>query len=103
MKKKCLYSKVDDMTYTTKPPMCRVLLKMLFLKEISFNCSTKGIVCARIVSDNSPKLLYNAVILKNREKSSKLHFSTMAFNWRKCKKSLCVLLFNTINKICNYC
>jgi len=60
--------------------MCRVLLKMLFFKEISFNCSIKGIVYAKIVSNNSSKLLYNAVILKNKEKSSKLHISTIAFN-----------------------
>jgi len=36
---------------------------------MGFNKATKNVIRRGIISDNSTKLLYNAVILKDREKN----------------------------------
>jgi hypothetical protein len=64
-----------------------------------FYCNTKGIVCTSIITNDSPKLLYNAIILKDKEKNRKLLVSTIVCYCTKCNKSL-KILFKTINKVC---
>jgi len=73
------------MTSTTDLSMCRVLLNIL-LNEISFYHIIECIVCTSIITNDSPKLLYNTIIYKDREKSSKLLVSTMICYYTKCKE-----------------
>ena len=59
---------------------------------MGFNRTTEDVVWGSIISYNSYKLVYNAVILKDREKDRELVFSTMARHLLESKESLLLLL-----------
>src|SRR6266536_6694329 len=100
MKQKVLYGEIDDMIYTANPLSCCALLKIFFFSpEISFNSSTKNIVCARIIVNNSPKLSYDAIFFKYRKKNVELVFSTITYYWMKSEKGFQILFFRIINEI----
>jgi hypothetical protein len=64
---------------------------VFFYKHIGLYCLTKRIVWASIIGNDSPKLLYDTIILKNKKKNLKLVFSVIVFYFIKSKKSLCLL------------
>src|SRR6266536_2991862 len=100
MKQKALYGEINDIIYTANPLSCYALLKIFFFSpEISFNSSIKGIVYARIVVNNSPKLSYDTIFFKYRKKNVELVFSTMVYYWTKSEKGFQILFLRTINKI----
>ena len=76
------------MTSITDPLICRVLVYICFFTQISFYRTTKYIVRSSIITNNSPKLPYDAVILKDREKTSELLVSAMVYYRTKCKEGL---------------
>jgi hypothetical protein len=67
--------------------LCFPLL-VFFYKHITFNNLTKCIIWTSIISNNSPKLLYNAVILKDQQKDIKLVLTAIASYYTKGKKGL---------------
>src|SRR6266498_1539430 len=100
MKQKTLYGEIDDMIYIANPLSCCALLKIFsFSPEISFNSSTKGIVCVRIIANNSPKLSYDAIFFKYRKKNVELVFSTIICYWTKSEKDFQILFLRIINEI----
>src|SRR6266511_1385407 len=100
MKQKALYGEIDDMIYTANPSSCYALLKIFFFSfKISFNSTLKGIVYARIIANNSPKLSYDTIFFKYKKKNVELVFSTMACYWTKSEKGFQMLFFRTINEI----
>ena len=98
LKQEGLYSKVDNVAIITDLLIYSILFNILFLKQILFYYSIKGIVYTSIITNNSPKLLYNTIILKDKEKNRKLLVSTMVYYCTKYNKSL-VILFKTVNKV----
>jgi hypothetical protein len=87
-----LYNKVDNIANTPDPPIICHLLLAFFISYMDFNCTTKDVVWGSVVSYNSSKLVYNAVILKDKEKDRELVFSAMAKHLLESKKSLLLLL-----------
>jgi hypothetical protein len=45
---------------------------------VSLYKATKDVICRGIISDNSPKLLYDAIILKDWKKDCELIVTAMA-------------------------
>ncbi len=87
MKQKALYGEINNMIYTANPLSCYALLKIFFFfPEINFNSLIKGIVYARIIANNSPKLSYDTIFFKYRKKNVELVFSTIACYWTKSEK-----------------
>ena len=76
------------MARTTDLLMLCLLLSILRFKHIVLDKITKRVVWASIISNLSPELSYNAVILEDRKKDIKLVFSTMASHYMKGKKGL---------------
>ena len=64
-KQKGLNSKVDDMATITDLPMLYILLNFFLVVYITLYYSTKSIIWASVISNNSPKLLYDTVIFKD--------------------------------------
>jgi hypothetical protein len=89
------------MACTTNLLLLCILFNTLFIKQVLLCCTTKGIICASIITHNSSKLVKNAIVLKDKEKSYKLIISTMAFYYRKANKSLDMLLLKMIYTMCN--
>jgi hypothetical protein len=77
-------------TATNTPVLC-VSQSVFFCKHIGLYYLTKRIVWAGIIGNDSPKLSYDTVILKDREKNLKLVFPAITFNFAKSKESLCPL------------
>jgi hypothetical protein len=67
---------------------------------MSFYYIIEYIVRTSIITYNSPKLFYNTIILKDREKNSKLLLSSIVCYYTKYKEGLPKLLL-IINKIDN--
>jgi hypothetical protein len=63
---------------------------------------TKNVIWGGVVGDNSSKLLYNAIIFKDRKKNRELVFSTMARHLLEGKKGLLLLLIIR-GKVCANC
>ena len=63
-------------------------LSIFLFKHIVLNKLTKRVVQASVISNNSPKLLYNAIIFKDQKKDIKLVLSTMASYYMKGKEGL---------------
>ena len=100
MEQKALYGEIDDIIYTSNPPLCCAPLKIFFFSpEINFNSSTKNIVYARIIVNNSLKLSYDVIFLKYKKKNVELVFSIMACYWTKSEKGFQIFFFCTINEI----
>ena len=59
---------------------------------MGFNKATKNVIRRGIISDNSTKLLYNAIILKDREKNWKLGFFIIVRDYLEGEKGLLPLL-----------
>ena len=59
---------------------------------MGFNKATKNVIRRGIISDNSTKLLYNAIILKDKEKNWKLGFFTIIRDYLEGEKGLLPLL-----------
>jgi len=65
---------------------------------MGFNKATKNVIRRGIISDNSTKLLYNAIILKDREKNWKLGFFIIVRDYLEGEKGLLPLLI-VYNKV----
>jgi hypothetical protein len=63
-------------------------LPVFFHKHMTFNNLTKCVVWTSIIGNNSPKLSYNAVILKDWKKDIKLVLTAMASYRTKGKEGL---------------
>ncbi len=87
MKQKALYGEINNMIYTANPLSCYALLKIFFFfPEINFNSLIKGIVCARIVVNNSFKFSYDVIFFKYRKKNVELVFFIIVCYWTKSEK-----------------
>jgi hypothetical protein len=89
------------MAYITNLLLLCILFNTFFIKQVLLCCITKGIICTSIITYNSSKLVKNAIVLKDKEKSYKLIISTIAFYCRKANKSLDMLFLKMIYTMCN--
>ena len=52
-----LYNKVNDIACTMNLLLLCILFDTLFIKQVLLCCTTKGIICASIITYNSSKLV----------------------------------------------
>jgi hypothetical protein len=64
------------------------------------NFTAKSIIRTSIVAHNSPKLVKNAIVLKDKKKDCKLIFARMAIHYTKGQKSFYKLFFVVIDALC---
>ena len=90
------------MATATDSPMLCFPLPVFFHKHVTFNNLTKCVVWTSIISNNSPELLYDVVILKDWKKDIKLVLTTMASYRTKGKEGL-LSLKEMCGVICTDC
>jgi hypothetical protein len=77
-KQEGLHNKVDNMANALNPPITCRLVPVYLLFHIGLDRTIEDVIWRGVVSYNSSKLVYNTVILQDREKDRELVFATMA-------------------------
>jgi hypothetical protein len=94
-----LYNKVQNISLAANTILKSISINLILFSKIYWDCTTKYIICTRIVANNCSNWLCTAIFFKNWKQDWLLVFTTIAWYCTKTNKNITKLV-NIVDKAC---